>query len=130
MADSASVELVRRLIYAFGKGDGTTLDAGFADDIRWHDGGRSPVSGDKHGKAEVLRHLQRLGELSNGTFNVDVHAVVGDAEHVVGLLVMSGERNGKTLHDNLVTVWHVAHGKVVDFWSTPLDQYAADDFWS
>jgi ketosteroid isomerase-like protein len=130
MADSSSVELVRRLIEAFTRGDLATIEAGLSVDIQWHDSGRSRVMGDKNGKKEVLQHLVRLDELSNGTFAIDVHSVVGDDEHVVGLLAMRGERDGRTLRDKLVTVWHVRNGQVSDFWSTPLDQYAADEFWS
>jgi hypothetical protein len=40
------------------------------------------------------------------------------------------ERQGKTLDDRGVNVFHIKDGKVTEFWLHPGDQYANDEFWS
>jgi len=43
---------------------------------------------------------------------------------------VSAEREGKTLKDNTVQVWHIKDGKVTESWLHPEDAYASDEFWS
>jgi hypothetical protein len=40
-----------------------------------------------------------------------------------------GEREGKSLDDNSVQVFHIKDGKVTEQWLYPSDAYASDDFW-
>ena len=123
-------ELVRKGYDAFMSGDMATLNDLFADDIKWHAPGRSQVSGDFRGKDEVFANLQKNMELTGGTFKLDIHALLADDEHAVALLRVSAEREGKTLKDNTVQVWHIKDGKVTESWLHPEDAYASDEFWS
>jgi uncharacterized protein len=123
-------DLVRRGFTAFGTGDIATLGELFADDIVWHVGGRSPITGDYKGKELVFGFLAQLAERAGGTFRLDVHDVLANDEHVVALIKATGERQGKTLNNNAAQVFHVQGGKVTEAWFYPDDQYAADDFWS
>jgi uncharacterized protein len=123
-------DLVRRGFAAFGTGDIATLRELFADDIVWHVGGRSPITGDYKGKAEVLGFFAQLAERAGGTFRTDLHDVLANDEHVVALVKVTAEREGKTLKDNGAQVFHVHGGKVSETWFHPGDQYASDEFWS
>ena len=123
-------DLVRRGYAAFGTGDVATLRALFADDVVWHVGGRSPITGDYKGKDEVLGFFAQLAELTGGTFRVDVHDVLANDELVVALTNGTAERGGKTLNDNGAQVFHVQGGKVTEQWFHPGDQTATDEFWS
>ena len=123
-------DLVRRGYAAFGTGDITTLGELFADDIVWHVGGRSSITGDYRGKAEVLGFFGQLAARTGGTFRSEIHDVLANDEHVVALVTLSAARDGKSLHDNGAQVFHVAGGKVTETWFHPDDQYAADEFWS
>lgn len=123
-------DLVRRGFAAFGTGDLATLGQLFADDIVWHVGGRSPITGDYKGKDEVFGFFAQLAERAGGTFRVDVHDVLANDEHVVALTNGTAEREGKRLNDNGVQIFHVKDGKVTETWFHPGDQYAADEFWS
>jgi ketosteroid isomerase-like protein len=122
--------LIRRGYAAFAAGDVATLKELFADNIVWHVGGRSPITGDYSGPGEVLGFFGRLAGLAGGTFRNDVHDVLANDEHVVALVTLSGSRDGKTLHDNGAQVFHVAGGKVTEVWFHPGDQAASDEFWS
>jgi hypothetical protein len=44
--------------------------------------------------------------------------------------LVTAERQGKTLHDNTVQVWHIKDGKATESWLHPEDAYASDEFWS
>lgn len=123
-------ELARKGYEAFGAGDLDTIREIFADDITWHVGGRSPLAGDYRGKDEVFGLFARLGELSGGTFRIDVHDVLANDEHAVVLGTSRAERDGRQLNDNGVAVYHNRDGKVVEAWFHPGDQYATDEFWS
>jgi len=131
MADHPNAELVRKGLKAFANRDMGTVGQLFADDIVWHVPGNNPLSGTYKGKDEVFGFFARLGELSGGSFKLDVHDVVGNDEHVVALVRVSGSRpDGRTLEMPVAQVFHVRDGKVVEFWGTAEDQAKADAFWS
>jgi len=121
--------LVRRGYEAFATGDMATLNELFADDIVWHVPGRSQLAGDFRGKEEVFGNFQKVAELTGGTFKLDIHAILADDEHAVVLTRAMGEREGKTLDDNTIQVFHIKDGKVTEQWLHPGDAYASDDFW-
>ncbi len=123
-------EALRSGYEAFGRGDIDTVMGLFTDDIKWHVPGRSPLAGDYNGKEEVGGFFQQLMEGSGGTFRIQVHDVVANDDHAVGLLHLQAERNGKTLNSQDVQVWHVKEGAFSEFWGTIRDQYAFDEFWS
>jgi uncharacterized protein len=123
-------DLVRRGYVAFGTGDFATLRELFADDVVWHVGGRSTITGDYKGKNEVFGFFAQLAERAGGTFRVDVHDVLANDVHVVALVTLTAERAGKTLNDEGTQVYQVQGGKVTESWFHPSDQYASDEFWS
>lgn len=123
-------EIVRKGISAFQSRDLETLKGVFADDIVWHIPGKSPVSGDYKGREEVLGFLGKLGEMTGGTFKIEIHDVLGSDEHVVALMRQTGEREGKRLDGQFANVFHIRDGKVAEFWGQPFDLYAVDEFWS
>ena len=124
-------ELVRRGYTAFGTGDVATLAALFTDDVVWHVGGRSPITGDYKGKNEVLgffgqglRERDRRHVPRGGPRHTRERRARGRARR------RCGGRAGKTLHDNGAQVFHVQGGKVTETWFHPADQYGTDAFWS
>jgi ketosteroid isomerase-like protein len=102
----------------------------FAEDIRWHIPGRSPLAGDYEGVAQVLEYSGRVLELSGGTLVVELRDVLANDEHVVTLFTIRAERAGKHWEDSYVTVSRIRDGKLAEHWSYPGDQYAYDEFWS
>jgi len=124
-------DVVRGGYAAFGRGDIEALQSQFfAPDVRWHFPGRSPFAGDYVGLAEVLGWLVRSAEASGGTLRVELHDVVGNDDHVVALVNVRAEREGKKLDDNSVQVFHVKDGKATEVWTYPANVYAEDEFWS
>ncbi|MGH8891926.1 MAG: nuclear transport factor 2 family protein [Actinomycetes bacterium] len=123
-------QLVRDGFAAFSAGDMDALRRVIAADAIWHVPGRSPLSGSYKGVDEVLGFFARTMERSGGTFAVDLHDVVGNDEHVFAAYGVSGKREGKTLRDNAVLVFHVRDGLVTEAWASSGDQYATDEFWT
>jgi ketosteroid isomerase-like protein len=100
----------------------------FAEDITWHVPGRGPLAGDYKGIDGVIGYFGRSMELSGGTFRVEVHDVLANDAHVVGLHTSTGEREGKSLHDDGALVFHVGGGKVHEVWQLFGDMYASEEF--
>jgi uncharacterized protein len=124
-------DLIRRGFDAFSNGDMDVLRTEvFAPDVKYHIPGKSPFSGDYNGIDEVLGFFGRLFEYTGGTFRVELHDVLANDEHGVALAPGSGKRDGKTLQDNGVLVFHIKDGKVTEVWLHPSDLYASDEFFS
>jgi len=123
-------EVLRRVYEAFGRGDIPALLDLFADDVKWHAGGRSPLAGDYEGHEAVVSFFTKLMELSGGTFRLEIHDITASDDHVVALVHETGERDTKILDENFIHVWHVRGGKVTEFWDAGANQYAWDEFWA
>jgi uncharacterized protein len=126
-----NADLVRDGYAAFQRGDLDTLQHQyFAQDIRYHIPGRSPLAGDYEGIEQVIQLFIRVFELSGGTFRIELHDVVANDEHAAALLTIHAERAGRQLNDNMVQTFHIRDGKAVEIWSHQTDLYAVDEFWS
>jgi uncharacterized protein len=68
----------------------------FHPDIVWYAPGRSQLAGDHQGVDTVLGYFGRTMELTGGSFRVEVHDVVANDEHGVGLNSVHAEREGRT----------------------------------
>jgi uncharacterized protein len=122
-------DLIRKGYESFAVGDMAALSDLFADDIIWHAPGRNQLAGTLRGKEELFDYLKKFVELTGGTFKLEIHTVLADDEHVVVLARATGEREGRTLDDNGVQVFHVKNGKITEQWLYPGDVYAGDEFW-
>jgi ketosteroid isomerase-like protein len=124
-------DLIRRGFEAFSTGDMDTLrNEIFAPDVIYHVPGRSQLSGDYTGIDEVLGFFGKLFELTGGTFRVELHDVLANNEHGIALSPATGEREGKSLQDNGVLVFHFKDGRTSEVWLHPTDQHATDEFFS
>ena len=123
-------DLIRQGYDAFSRGDMDTLRELFHPDIVWHAPGRSQLAGDHHGVDTVVGYLAKTMELTGGNFRVEVHDVVANDDHAVGLHKAHAEREGRTLEDNNTVVYHVRDGKVTGVWQYWADQYATDELFA
>ena len=123
-------ELLRRGYDAFDAGDIETVLGLFAEDIQWQISGRSPISGIYKGREEVAGFFEKLGELSGGTFRLEVQDVLANEGRGVVLTKELGERDGRTMDVDSVHVWTIEDGKLTEFRDMLADQYASDAFFS
>ena len=127
MAEHPNVARIRDGYAAFAKGDFAALTDLLAEDLVWHQGGRSQLAGDYRGREAVFGYFARLMEVTEGSFHVDVHAVLADDEHGVALTVATASRGGRSMTANDADVMHLRDGKVTEFWTSSTDPYAFDE---
>ena len=128
MAEHPNIALVRKGYEAFASGDMDALASMFSDDLVWHATGRNPFSGDYKGIEETLTYFGKLVERTGGTFKAEMHTIVADDDHAVGMHHDSADRDGKHLDVNEVLIFHVRDGKVFEAWELFTDAYAYDEF--
>lgn len=122
-------DLLRRGYEAFRSGDLDTMSELFADDITWRASGDSPLSGEFHGQQEVFANFARIPELTSA-FDMQIHDVLANDEHAVGMVKMHAERNGQSMDGDAIHVYHVEDGQVTEAWIVQVDQAAWDEFWA
>jgi hypothetical protein len=73
----------------------------FANDVLFHATGRNQVQGDYRGRDAVYGVSGKFMEITEGTFHIDVHAVLADDERGMALAVITGsvaDRSATTNH--------------------------------
>ena len=131
MPEHPDVEIVRRGYEAFASGDMGWMNENLADDVVWHTPGNNPGSGDFAGREAVLGSFGRLFQATGGTFKVEVHDVVGNDQHVVGLATFTAQSpDGEAYQARVVNVFHLEDSKAKEVWVYNEDTTAADAFFN
>jgi ketosteroid isomerase-like protein len=120
--------LVRRLFGAFGN-DPMAVGAALARDIVWRVPGNTVMSGEYHGRRDVVEFLRRTGLETGGTYRSQLHTVLADDEWAVAIYRASGSRNGIDLDVEQALVIRIADGMLQNVTAVPLDS-AFERFWS
>ena len=102
MSEHPHVTLLRGAYEAFGKGDLAALDDVFAEDIRWHEPGRNQLSGTHEGRTAVYAMFGRLMEITEGSFRIELGAVLADDDHAAAVVSITARRG-----DNSFSVTNV-----------------------
>lgn len=120
--------IIRRGYELFNSGNLDELKQLFAEDVVWHPGGRGRLAGDKRGRDAAFAYFGQLGEMTGGTFRAELHDIVANDEHVVGLHTSTGQRGGKSLSLREVLVFHLRDGRIVEAWEHFEDSQTWDEF--
>jgi ketosteroid isomerase-like protein len=130
MSDAQNIKVMRGYVDSLGKGDLEAVGRLLAEDVKWHQPGRSHLSGLHNGKTELFAHLGKFMELSGNTFRVtEVGSVMANDDMVTATLHFMAERPGRTLSMDGVDVMRIADGKIKEVWLFSGDQAAEDAFW-
>jgi ketosteroid isomerase-like protein len=127
-AEHPNAALVRRLFGAFGN-DPMAIGAALARDIVWRVHGNTVMSGEYHGRREVVEFLRRTGLETGGTYRSALHTVLADDEWAVAIYRATGHRNGIDLDVDQALVIRIADGLLQDVTAVPLDS-AFELFWA
>jgi len=112
-----NVDLVRQGYEAFKSGDTARMDQLLADDVVWHVGGKSKLSGTYRGKPEVMNLFARQAQVLGSSPRVDVHDIVGNDEHVIAIGTASADDpDGGSVEWLYANVFHVEDGKAKEVW--------------
>ena len=79
-------ETARRGYTAFQAGDMATLDEIMSDDVVWNTAGNNRFSGAYVGKEATFGLFAELMQASGGTFKNELHDVLANDDHIVGLV--------------------------------------------
>ena len=127
MTEHPNAVRIRDGYAAFVKGDFTVLNDLLADDVVWHQAGRSQLAGDYSGRDAIYGFFGKLLEVTQGTFQLDLQAVFANDELGVALVVASSTVDGQTVAAREAHIIRMRDGKVAEFWYTSTNQYAFDE---
>lgn len=122
MSSHPNVELYMKAFGAFMSGEDPTGE-GLSDDIVWHTiGSDEPI----RGKAALA---ETMGGFPEGLeFNVDVHDVVANDDHIVALVEASVTTEEGEFNYRTAEICHVENGEITERWAFSDDTQAITDF--
>ncbi len=127
--EQLKVETARKGYEAFNEADLAGAMDTMEDDILWHVGGDNPLTGEYQGKDQVMQFFARFGQLTEGTYEADVHDILASEDHTVVIGTYTATRHGRTHTARFVDIIHASSlGKAKEFWRFNEDQAAEDQF--
>jgi ketosteroid isomerase-like protein len=127
--EQRNIDMARRGYQAFNEGHLDEAMATIHDEILWHNGGDNPITGDFRGKDAVMEMLARFGQITEGTYEADIHDVLASEDHTVVIGTYTATRHGRTHSSRFVDVIHPApDGRAKEFWRFFDDVAAEDEF--
>ena len=129
MAQDTYESIVRRAYQDFESGDLDLLGVVMADDVVWHEPGRSVLAGDYKGPKAVLGFLGQLKARTDGTFKIEILDVLSEQERAVVLQRETATRNGNALDVVTAVDFEIHHGKITEVTVYQADTYQFDEFW-
>ena len=130
MQSSMYEAVVRKTYREFEQGDLDLLRVVMADDVIWHEPGKSGLAGDYQGPEAVLGLLGELKDRSGGTFEIEVLDVLAKEERAVVLQRETATRNGRSLDVIAAVEFEIHHEKVTEATVYHCDGYQFDEFWA
>ena len=122
MGDHPHAATYRAAFAAFNAGDADAFAAHLADDVVWH-----AIDGQTmNGSAAVAESMSGLANLD---FNVELHDVVANGDHMVGLVTANVSAGGNSITYRTAEIMHVDEdGKVTERWAFTDDSAAVSAF--
>jgi uncharacterized protein len=124
MSEHPNAAKARELLDAFNRGDVEAVDTLIADDVVWHEIGRSEP---RRGKAALM-------ETAPGAVDYEItaklHDIVANDEHTISLVDATATRGGKTLNYRTAEIMHIRDGKVTERWAFSDDTAAIVAFFA
>jgi ketosteroid isomerase-like protein len=111
------VETARRALEALGAGEVVPLSGLVARDVIWHVPGVHRFAGEFRGRDELVELYGRMASEDVRTAFEEIHAVVGDDEHVVALIRAALTAPGGTVPMRSVVVLHFDGDDVAEGWT-------------
>ncbi len=130
MSEHANAARVRALFRAFHERDVAAIREAIADDAVWRFPGRSRLSGEHRGRAAIFAFLARVGELTDGTFSLELEDVVANDRRAVALFRGRGVRGERTLDNPTCLVIELEAGRATRISEFVWDLPRVDAFWS
>ena len=116
--DEKNVKVIQDAYAAFGRGDLDALIGAMSDDVDWQTFGPAeiPMMGPRHGKPEVRRFFQQVGETWNfARFEPRQFVAQGDVVVSLGVYDGTAKSTGRPFASEFAHVFTVRGGRIVRF---------------
>jgi len=130
ISENAYESLVRRTYEDFESGDLDLLGVVMAEEVVWHEPGRTSLARHYKGPKEVLGFLRELKTRSSGTFKIEILDVLSEPERAVVLQRETATKDDKTLDVIAAVDFEIHRGKITEVTVYQHDAYAFDEFWA
>jgi ketosteroid isomerase-like protein len=120
--------LTRRVFAAFGR-DPKVISAAMSREVVWRVPGNTMMSGEYHGRREVVEFLRRTGLETDGTYRSSLKEVLANDGWAVAIYRAYGTRNGIDLDVDQALVIRCEDGLWKEVTAVPLDD-AFNAFWA
>ena len=114
---------------ALSKGDFGEVFKIISDDIVWHMGGESSLSGVIVGKQALGERLSEFTKRSKGTFRIMINWAASNDCFVAASVVSLAEKGNEKLNDPGIDLFKIEDGKIQEVWTFAQYQTVEDKFW-
>lgn len=121
MGDHPNAAMFRSAFESFDAGDADAFGSMLAEDVVWHEIGGKTV----HGRNAVASSMSGMEGVE---FEGSLHDVVGNDEHVVGLVEAHVKAGDDEITYRTAEIMHVEDGKVTERWAFSDDTQAISEF--
>ena len=135
MGQNVTAQLVAEAYAALAAGDKAGIEKHWAEDMVWLVPGHNQLSGWKYGRDEFLAFMQRVGELSGGSFHMQAITVLVNDDYSCDVTNNQGTRANdpsKKLNIDVAHVLRWRDGQVIagkgGIFGNGTAEY--DDFWA
>jgi ketosteroid isomerase-like protein len=122
--------LIRDAYMAMTAGDGKTLAALLTPTTQWIIAGHGPLAGTYTGPDEIFSLWKSIAAQTRGGLHLEVEDVLANDDRAVVLVVATGNRGARRLHERQVAVFEFNGGKVQTARFIYEDPDAYDRFWT
>ncbi len=126
MSAEENRRVAKELEDAFNAGDMARLDALVADDVVWHEIGRSEP---RRGKAALQAQAPGGGGVDY-EITGETHDTLASDDHAIALVNATATRGGRTLKYRTAEIYHIRNGQVVERWAFSDDTEAIKQFFA
>ena len=126
---SEVIEVFNAYTEALSKGDFEAVFETISDNIVWHMGGESSLSGIIKGKQALGERLGEFAKRSNGTFRVITNWAASNDCFVAASVVSLAEIGEGKLNNPGIDLFRIEDKKIQEVWTFSEQQAVEDKFW-
>jgi ketosteroid isomerase-like protein len=131
VAEHPNATRIRGLFAAFRARDIDGIRGALSETAVWHFPGKAgKLSGSHTGHAGIFAFLARVGELTGGSFELELEDVIANDERAVAFFRGHAQRSGRTLDNPTCLKIHLRDGRASEIWEFVWDLDAVDRFWA
>lgn len=124
MEEHPNAAIYRRVHEMIQQGDFEAVFDALDDNVVWHQIGGETL----HGKDAVRASMSGTSEMEPGAFQIEIHDVVGNDDHVVGLIKATVSMGDQSFVYRTAEIAHMRDGKVTERWAFSDDTQRISDF--